>query len=237
MRQAVVCVKWEKSKRPWPWRILLGLLLWAMLGGIGCQDHGSAVILGGEEPVAEIDDTGRETIQMETSENADVSSDGTAGWIYVHICGQVYQPGVYLLMEGSRVWDAVEAAGGLTEEAQPAAVNLAFCLADGSKITIPSVTEAEAGDFDWYVVGEGPSGENHLQMEMSAITESGRVDINRADVETLMTIPGIGQTRAEAIVAYRQAQGAFQRIEEIMNVTGIKEGLFSSIKEYISVGG
>jgi len=149
----------------------------------------------------------------------------------------VCDPGVYLLMEGSRVWDAVEAAGGLTKEAQPSAVNLAFCLADGSKVTIPSASEAEEGTFDWYVVGEGELTESRAQVEMDAVTDSGRVDINRADVKALMTIPGIGQARAEAIVSYRERQGDFQTIEEIMNVTGIKEGLFASIRDYIIVGG
>ena len=118
----------------------------------------------------------------------------------------------------------MEAAGGFLPEAAQEAVNLAMKVTDGSKVTIPHQREVEESDFQWYEAD-------------GSVGETGLIDINRATVTELMSIPGIGQTRAEAIVSHRENRGPFTVIEEIMQVTGIKEGLFSKIKEYITVGG
>ena len=222
-----------------------------MMAIMACSDTGSATII-----TAEV--TGNETLAERTSLAAEEETGSgepvTVASIYVHVCGQVMTPGVYLLSEGSRVWDAVETAGGLSPEAVSEAVNLAMMVADGSKVTIPNATEAKESGFRWYetdggraltIGGAAVGGSYDLGQEGDVGSGSGgndgisdrRVDINRADVAALMTIPGIGQTRAEAIVAYRETRGPFGSIEEIMQVTGIKEGLFASMKEYITVGG
>lgn len=197
-----------------------------------------------------LDAYGEETVRPEGSESEPVRETAAVAYIYVHVCGQVVMPGVYSLPKGSRVWDAVEAAGGFLPEAVSQAVNLAMVVADGSKVTIPNESEAGEIGFRWYETDGGRT----LTIGGSAVGGSydvgqgivagdrdsgtgGRVNINRADVDALMTIPGIGQTRAEAIVAYREIRGPFSSIEEIMQVTGIKEGLFAKIKEYITVGG
>jgi len=131
----------------------------------------------------------------------------------VHICGAVKEPGVYSLPEGSRVVDAIRAAGGLTQDASERDVNQASVVADGMQIVVPTLEEVKNG-------GE---------------TEDGLVDINTADAALLMTLPGIGQTRADAIVAYREQHGSFSTIEDIMKVDGIKEGSFAKLRDRITV--
>ena len=227
--QAVVCVS------------LRFLILWSMIVMMACQDSGEVTIVTDREVEAE---TLTSVLPEETN-----SQSATDPGIYVHVCGRVTSPGVYLLSEGSRVWDAVEAAGGFLPEAASHAINLAMIVDDGSKITIPDETEADEDGFRWYETDGGRSltiggtavgGSYDRGQEIAGIWDGvydGRVDINRADVTALMTIPGIGQTRAEAIVSFRESRGPFENIEEIMLVTGIKEGLFAKIKEYITVGG
>lgn len=184
---------------------------------------------------------------------ASVETSAALLQICVHICGQVQNPGVYDLAEGSRVWDAVQAAGGFTGEAAADAVNLALMLSDGAKITIPSLAEVSAAASsdafdsasgeaahggtrapeDWYESGDT------VQSQASAAqtAQDGLVNINQADVNGLTALPGIGEVRARAIVEYREKYGPFGAIEDIMRVTGIKEGLFARIRDYITVGG
>lgn len=142
----------------------------------------------------------------------------------VHICGAVKEPGVYSLPEGSRVVDAIRAAGGLTQDASERDVNQASVVADGMQIVVPTLEEVKNGGYTWGAAAKG-GGE----------TEDGLVDINTADAALLMTLPGIGQTRADAIVAYREQHGSFSTIEDIMKVDGIKEGSFAKLRDRITV--
>ena len=137
--------------------------------------------------------------------------------IYVHICGEVNNPGVYELAEGSRIFEAVEAAGGFTEEAAQASLNLAQVISDEEQIVI--LTQEEAAE------------KARLEREQAA----GIVNLNTASKEQLMTLTGIGESRAEDILRYRQESGGFQAIEEIMNVPGIKESAYLKIKDSITV--
>lgn len=139
--------------------------------------------------------------------------------VVVHICGAVRSPGVYTLPAGSRIVDAVDMAGGMKVEAQDCYVNLAAFLADGEQIFIPTKEEA----LSLEPVPEG--------MDAS----SGKVNINTADKALLCTLPGVGDAKAEEIIAYRQKHGNFLAIEDIMLVNGIKEGGFQKIKEQIVV--
>ena len=167
--------------------------------------------------------------------------------IYVDVSGAVVSPGVYCLDAGSRIFQAIEAAGGCTTEAAPVWLNQAAELSDGQKVYVPTVQEAEdaaAGN------GAGDNAGNLWDLDtQSAVTEqtpdgtgqvsedtgTGKVNINTADKELLTTLPGVGSSKADAILAYRQEQGGFSSIEEIMNVEGIKEGVFARIKDRISV--
>ena len=137
--------------------------------------------------------------------------------IYVHICGEVNNPGVYELAEGSRIFEAVEAAGGFTEEAAQASLNLAQVISDEEQIVI--LTQDEAAE------------KARMEREQAA----GIVNLNTASKEQLMTLTGIGESRAEDIIRYRKESGGFQNIEEIMRVPGIKESAYLKIKDSITV--
>ncbi len=164
-----------------------------------------------------------------------LESTGQAGMstLFVHICGEVVKPGVYELPEGSRIFDAVEAAGGFTQDASESYVNLAQVLADGWKVEIPgagAVCNAGPGSM------AGITG-NTADMGGNAGAGDGLVDINTATKQELCTLPGVGESRAESIISYRERNGGFERIEDIMKVEGIKEGMFSKMKDKICVRG
>ena len=156
--------------------------------------------------------------------------------VIVHVTGSVKSPGVVKLKEGSRIEDAIEAAGGLTENADISKVNLAFVVEDGTKIRIPSSLDEDIGDGD--VVDSG-SGENIVVEENTTTSSSGKsgqvVNINKASESELETLPGIGASLAGRIVEYRNQNGRFDSVEDIKNVSGIGESKFNSIREFISV--
>ena len=144
----------------------------------------------------------------------------------VHVCGEVVNPGIYELPAGSRIYEAVKAAGGFTENASEESVNLASPIEDGVQIRIYSKDEAEtlaagAAPFD----GFEASGEGKEPV----------VNLNTATKEELMTLSGIGESRAEDIIRYREENGGFQNIEDIMKVSGIKDAAFQKIKDRITV--
>ena len=144
----------------------------------------------------------------------------------VHVCGEVVNPGIYELPAGSRIYEAVKAAGGFTENASEESVNLASPIEDGVQIRIYSKEEAEtlaagAAPFD----GFEASGEGKEPV----------VNLNTATKEELMTLSGIGESRAEDIIRYREENGGFQNIEDIMKVSGIKDAAFQKIKDRITV--
>lgn len=139
--------------------------------------------------------------------------------IYVYICGAVKNPGVYQLSEGSRLFQAVDAAGGLLENADERSVNQAQILADGQEIIV-------------YEKGEEVPANDTASSEPSG---SGKININTAGKEDLMELPGIGESRADEIINYRNEHGGFESIEDIMNISGIKEKMFEKIKDYIEV--
>ena len=145
--------------------------------------------------------------------------------IAVYLCGEV----VYVLQAGSRLYQAVEEAGGLTANAQAEAVNLARILADSEQIYIPNISES----IDQI--------ENETQNVISSAavvpsaSSDGLLNINQASESELMQLPGIGQVKAAAIVTYRNSNGPFSSIEEIKNVPGIKEAAFEKIKGMITV--
>lgn len=152
----------------------------------------------------------------------------------VHICGAVNLPGVYELPQDSRVVDAVAAGGGFSADADPAACNLAQPVTDGCQIYImtreESALSAESGRSAG-VQGNGAAAPGEARQE-----DGGLVNINTADRELLKTLPGIGDSRADAILAWREENGRFETIEDIMKVSGIKGGAFSKLKDKITTG-
>ena len=147
--------------------------------------------------------------------------------VIVHITGAVPRPGIYALPEGSRVQDAIAAAGGFLAEAERTNINLAAFLIDGEKIDIPF---AEGGS----PVLPTPVGTNPVLPGSGTSTEL--VNINTASSQELETLPGIGPTTAQKIIEYREQNGEFVSIEEIINVSGIGPGLYERIKDLITVG-
>lgn len=139
--------------------------------------------------------------------------------IFVDIKGAVKNPGVYQMKAGDRVKDALEAAGGLTEEADSQKVNLAKRLEDQMVIVVPKVGEESE---------EIPTGETRKEA-----TKEGKVNINTATVEELKTLKGVGEKKAEAIIEYRKKNGSFQTKEDLMKVRGIGKKLFESFQERI----
>lgn len=170
--------------------------------------------------------------------------------IFVDVCGAVASPGVYELDEGSRIFQAVDAAGGYLPDAARDYLNKARGLTDGQQIYVPTQEEVETDLADTLAKlpevsdltgnAQGDRTEDQEQQTAGSSSDVGqaeaRIDLNTADAALLSTLSGIGQSKAEAIIAYRQEHGGFASIEEIMNVEGIKEGTFSKIKDKISAG-
>lgn len=173
-----------------------------------------------------------ETVYLERNEEALVATETTTpdvskepAFCCVYVCGAVAEPGVYTLPPDARICDALEAAGGFTEEAATDAVNLAEVIRDAEQIWFPTKEEAKSRQGD-FAAGDGNS---------SLGETDGRIDLNTATREELMTIPGIGESKADSIMAYRMEHGDFADVREIMKIEGIKEGIFEKIKDRITV--
>ena len=189
-------------------------------------------------------DSGKHTSDVDIDNGSEAVSDKEMqqAMIYVDVCGAVANPGVFQLAAGSRVFQAIEAAGYLPEAALTC-VNRAGVLTDGQQLYILTQEEMErqgrdpvemAGASDGQMNGSAGTGQN---TGMTAqVQQDNRININTADEAQLTTLTGIGATRAQAIIAYREENGPFAAIEDIMNVQGIKEGTFAKIKDEIVVG-
>lgn len=190
-------------------------------------------------------DSGKHTSDVDIDNGSEAVSDKEMqqAMIYVDVCGAVANPGVFQLAAGSRVFQAIEAAGGYLPEAALTCVNRAGVLTDGQQLYILTQEEMErqgldpaemAGASDGQMNGSAGTGQN---TGMTAqVQQDNRININTADEAQLTMLTGIGATRAQAIIAYREENGPFAAIEDIMNVQGIKEGTFAKIKDEIVVG-
>lgn len=155
-----------------------------------------------------------ELVALEDVEaNEEETKETTLESIFVYVCGAVNCEGVYELPAGSRGYEAIAMAGGFRKDAATAQINQAEILEDEATIYVPTI----------YEIAESQS-EN-----------DGKVNLNTASKEELMTLPGVGEAKASSIIAYREEHGGFKSIEEIMNISGIKEGLFEKIKDYIKI--
>lgn len=139
-------------------------------------------------------------------------SSAGIGDIFVHVCGAVKNPGIYRLPAGSRTGDAIEAAGGFTEDADTDSLNLAELLSDSQQIRAPTKGEA-------------------------AEQADGKININTATDQQLTALPGIGEAKARAITDYRVQNGRFKKPEDIKKVPGIGDALFERIRDKIKVDG
>ncbi|MEG1505680.1 MAG: helix-hairpin-helix domain-containing protein [Lachnospiraceae bacterium] len=171
-----------------------------------------------KEPVAL-----KETKMKEKQTNQETRKTKEPKTIMVDVCGAVNIPGVYELPMGSRLFEAVKKAGGMTEVAASAYLNQAVVLKDGEQIYVPTTEEA--------VKNEAPS-EEGLQGDTG---KSGQVNLNTASKEELMTLTGIGEAKAESIIAYRKEHGGFQTTDELKQIPGIKDAIFNKMKEQITI--
>ena len=151
----------------------------------------------------------------------------------VHVTGEVKNPGVVKIKEGSRIEDIIEAAGGLTENADITNINLAYVVEDGVKIKIPAVGDDELSKESYIIEGMG---ENFSIAEGNVENHSNSlININTATQSELETLPGIGPSIASRIIEYRNQNGKFKTVNDIKNVTGIGNNKFEKIKEFIKV--
>lgn len=195
--------------------ILLGIVVLMML--VGCTGCKKQSYLEMQSDLQEEHTKSADTTEEKKQQTEQVTE------IYVQIDGAVKKPGVYTFSEESRVYELIEAAGGLLPEAYDLGINQAKRLADGEKIYVYTKEEIEngAGTTDT----QNPRGQ----------TDDGKVNINTASVEELMTLSGIGETRAKDIIAYRNAHGAFSLPEDLKNVSGIGDSTYNKIADAIIV--
>ena len=171
--------------------------------------------------------------------NADEGS-GSTEHIFVYVCGAVNTPGVYELEAGARLYEAIARAGGVREDGAEESINQAQAVSDGERLYIPTDEEVRQG-LDAYLLS-GSAGGDAAAGSQSAVpggpsgsSAGGKVNINTASREELKTLNGIGDTRAGSIVVYRESNGPFGSIEDLMKVEGIKEGVFNKLKDDITV--
>ena len=190
------------------------LILAAALVSAGCSDKDG-------ESLEELS----VSAESETEEEGAVPQEEQepAETVYVYVCGAVNAPGVYELKKDARVFEAITLAGGMTAEAAPEAVSQARTVADGEQIYVPTVREVQM---------QGSGVEDIVTGNADV---SGKVNINTAGKEELMTLTGIGEAKAQSILDYREEHGKFGSIEDLMLIEGIKEGVFNKIKEDITI--
>ena len=146
--------------------------------------------------------------------------------IIIHVAGEVNNPGIISLKQGSRIIDAIESAGGLTEDADISNVNLAYELEDAQKIYIPSIYDLEE------IAVIQKNSENILS---SGVKKNSKVNINKANEGELQNLTGIGLSIAKRIVQYRNENGNFKNLEDIKNVSGIGDSKYENIKDEICI--
>ena len=171
------------------------------------------------------------SIEHSTSSNVEESNEADQAQlssIFVHITGEVKAPGLYELPQGARLSEAVNAAGGFTDNANDSSVNLARVLSDGEQVSVASKNSSNinTGDVDSSVSEISPNSSN---------SAPNKININTASAEELMTLDGIGEATAEKIITYRQEQGSFKSIDEIKEVSGIGDKKYEAIKDFITV--
>lgn len=195
-----------------PKQVVVLWVLFLLLGLSGCSEKNS-------DPEEKI--TRTELVEKEDASDEE-KPDSQKESIFVYVCGQVASPGVYELPMDARIFEALDAAGGVLPDGAADSLNLAQKAEDGLKVYVPSREEA----------AENPA---ISDPDAGAQPGTGKVNLNTAGMEELMTLTGIGKTRAEAILTYREEQGNFESPEEIMEVEGIKEGIYEKLKDEITV--
>jgi competence protein ComEA len=195
-------------------RVGAGAALILVLVGLGVAVFLTAITPHGATSVVSPGDAGDGGANPSDDPVA-ASSGGDAASIYVHILGQVARPGLYELRDGDRAVDVVAAAGGFTDTADPAGLNLARFLTDGEQIVVPAVGEVPVG--------------------APGVTADGKVNLNSADQAALETLPRVGPAMAQRILDWREANGPFTAVEDLLNVTGIGDKTLEGLRDLVTV--
>lgn len=165
------------------------------------------------------------------------------GYIVINVVGEVNNPGVVTLEEGSRIIDAINACGGKTDKADISEINLAYVLDDGVRLYIPSYSEVKERKLDnssnsTDAIKENAGLSNTIQESVTISTNSKqneKININSASKEELKTLPGVGDSVANSIIEYRNKNGKFKKVEDLKQVTGIGDSKFDNMKNFITV--
>lgn len=201
-------------------KIIIGLViaLALVLGNNYVKDKDNN-LLDNEVSLLETDDD----LLIENDSNDQIANENDQ--IKVHISGQINREGVYEVKDGDRLDDLIKQAGGLSPDADSKSLNLAMKLEDQMKIYIPSEGE---------ILNQENENTDQIVSKPDSTSEDGKININTASKEELMTLPNIGDKRAQAIIDYRESK-KFETIEEIKNVTGIGEKFYQAMVELITV--
>lgn len=212
-------------------KISIILIIFILCGCLySCKDSEKTVV-SLEEQTEDVKDEAesKSTSDVETDAKSSASNNidekketESKKLICVYICGEVQTPGVYQVEEGARMYQVIELAGGILETGAQNYLNLAESVTDGQKVVVPTIEEASQLE----TVQEEP---------MQDGASSKYININTADEATLDTLPGIGASKAKSIIAYRESNGGFKSVEELMQIEGIKEGVYNKIKDMITV--
>ena len=224
-------------------KIIFVILCMLMCVCQGCSDEEVMEIISEEADKEENADDSIEEASDALADNTEktenIETNDSQSFV-VYVSGYVNNPGVYELSAGSRVIDAIDAAGGYSKEAYDNYLNLASLIADGQMIYVPSEEEVESGSIERGVAsgadGSGVGGVTGGNGGGNGGNISGSgalVNINSASKEELMTLPEIGESKADKIIAYREENGRFSTPEGIMEISGIKDGLYNKIKDKI----
>lgn len=201
--------------------MLLLTIFWIAVIFGSCDNKEEEILIGQQEETT----LKEEKNSGESQEAEDIQEETSAIW--VDVSGAVKNPGVYKLENDARIFQAIEAAGGFSEDADPQWLNQAAEISDGEKIFVYTKEETQT------LKEQGISSEQ--EKENAEKAEEARININQASLEELQEIPGIGEARAQAIIAYREETGGFGSIEDIQQVSGIKGKTFEKIEPYITV--
>ena len=195
----------------------------------------------GQNISSKVEDSSRQEVVDEQAGSGEEKNTGSVEKkedtkeIAVHICGAVNQPGVYLFKNEARIYEGIQKAGGFQSEAAKDYLNLALPLEDGMKIEVPTEEMVKIMEEKGQGTMTGISYGNEPENASGQVKEDGKIDLNTAEAAVLCTLPGIGESKARSIIAYREEHGGFEKPEDIMNISGIKEAAYEKIKDFVTV--
>ena len=159
------------------------------------------------------------------------SNEGADNHVYVYVCGAVNCPGVYEVSPGALLYDAINLAGGLTGDASAEHINLVMTLNENMSIYIPTREEVMSGSYSSEVI----MSDSDVGVGSPTASDSGLININLASRADLMSVPGIGEVTADSIINYRENNGGFSSVDDLMKVEGIGKGKYEKFKDYLCV--